>query len=63
MGEQILSLLAREHLSADEIRRRLELTHERVYSALVHLEALGKVEVWCRRKHDSRGDVVWREVM
>lgn len=61
--KQILDMLKKENLPADEIRRRLELTHERVYSALVHLEALGKVEVWCRRKHDSRGDVVWREVM
>lgn len=60
---QILDMLKKENLPADEIRRRLDLTHERVYSALVHLEALGKVEVWCRRKHDSRGDVVWREVM
>jgi hypothetical protein len=42
---EILNLLEREDLSAEQIRHQLSISHERLYLALVRMEATGRLEI------------------
>ena len=57
--DQILALLARRNLSAEALRRELDLGHEQIYCRLVRLEAQGRVQVLPTYNRD-RCSVEWR---
>lgn len=49
MTSEILALLDRENMSAEELQHALKVRHEVLYQTLVHMEAKGLVTVWGRR--------------
>lgn len=57
--DQILALLSRRNLSAEALRRELDLGHEQIYCRLVRLEAEGRVQV-LPVYHHERTTAEWR---
>jgi DNA-binding IclR family transcriptional regulator len=63
MKTQILELLERSDMTAEEVRRRVGVGHARLYTALVQLEAEGRVEVVPVYADNRRTTCLWRNCM
>ena len=62
LESEILESLAREDLTAEEIRRRLNVSHDHLYLALVRIEAKGRAEIVTTFSAKHRTCCRWRSV-
>jgi hypothetical protein len=62
LQSDILTALEREDLTAEQLRSRLGVSHERLYLALVHIEASGRAEVVTTFSATQRTCCRWRNV-